>query len=258
MTRPLGLYEELLTLGLTREVAELESQGFTALRSTPTAAEARVLLARHLLRLLTRALSDSTGDEATDRQLEVARRVHAALGALDGETTGSDDALAEPPRLLTAILRRPDGPSHAVDPTRPEIPLTTSDLLVNARGEPRIGHSIAAEIPSADQIDLVCAFIRWHGVRLLAGPLREFRALGRPLRIITTVYTGSTEQKALDHLADLGARVKVSYETQATRLHAKAWLFQRDSGYSTAYIGSSNLTHTALSRASSGTFGSRR
>ncbi len=65
--------------------------------------------------------------------------------------------------------------------------------------------------------------------------------------MITTVYTGSTEKKALDRLVEMGVQVKVSYETQATRLHAKAWLFHRESGYSTAYVGSSNLTHTALS-----------
>lgn len=247
MPRPPGLYEELLTRGFAHEVAELESQGFTALQSTPSAAEARILLARHLLRLLTRALSSPSADEATERQLEVARRVHAALSALDDESTAPDDALEEPPRLLTAILARSPGPAGPQSPARPEIPLTSSDLLVNARGEPRIGHSIAAEIPSADRIDLVCAFIRWHGIRVIDKPLRDFRDQGRPLRIITTVYTGSTEQKALDFLADLGAQVKVSYETQATRLHAKAWLFQRDSGYSTAYVGSSNLTHTALS-----------
>ena len=49
---------------------------------------------------------------------------------------------------------------------------------MNARGEPRIGHSIAAEIPSADRIDLVCAFIRWHGIRVIDKPLREFRDAG--------------------------------------------------------------------------------
>ena len=39
--------------------------------------------------------------------------------------------------------------------------------------------------------------------------------------------------------------MKVSYEVARTRLHAKAWLFHRKSGLHTAYIGSSNLTHTA-------------
>jgi len=37
----------------------------------------------------------------------------------------------------------------------------------------------------------------------------------------------------------------VSYDESTTRLHAKGWLFHRRSGFSTAYIGSSNLTHSA-------------
>ena len=45
-------------------------------------------------------------------------------------------------------------------------------------------------------------------------------------------------------------QIKVSYDTKTTRLHAKAWLFERLSGYSTAYIGSSNLTHSAMLDAS--------
>jgi hypothetical protein len=80
----------------------------------------------------------------------------------------------------------------------------------------------------------------------LAEQLEAHCRAGRPLRVITTVFTRSTERKALDWLVARGAQVKVSYDTQSTRLHAKAWLFRRASGYSTAYIGSSNLSKAAL------------
>lgn len=79
---------------------------------------------------------------------------------------------------------------------------------MNARGEPGLAHALAHEIPSADSIDLVCAFVRWHGLRLLADPLEALCRAGRPLRVITTVFTGSTERKALDWLVARGAQVK--------------------------------------------------
>ena len=98
---------------------------------------------------------------------------------------------------------------------------------------------------SADAIDVVMAFIRWSGIRPLLDVLQRHRRAGRTVRFLTTTYTNSTELRALEELARLGAEIKVSYDTGSTRLHAKAWHFHRSSGYSTAYIGSSNLTHMA-------------
>ena len=58
---------------------------------------------------------------------------------------------------------------------------------------------------------------------------------------------GATERAALDRLVqDFGAQVKVQYDAQRTRLHAKAWLFRRNTGFDTAYVGSSNLSRAAM------------
>jgi HKD family nuclease len=95
---------------------------------------------------------------------------------------------------------------------------------------------IESEIESAVSIDILMAFVFWAGVRPLLTPLREFVQRGGSLRLITTTYTNCTEQRALDALVELGASVKVSYDLTHNRLHAKAWLFERPRGVSTAYI----------------------
>jgi superfamily II DNA or RNA helicase len=123
--------------------------------------------------------------------------------------------------------------------------LLDTTLLTNAPGEPRVGSQILTEIESADSIDLLMAFIRRSGLLPLLAALRKHCQRGKRLRVLTTTYTGSTEAKALDLLIELGADVRVSYDVATTRLHAKAWLFHRRTAFSTAYVGSSNLTHSA-------------
>lgn len=163
--------------------------------------------------------------------------------AISGADVGSE-APIEPGSILRAVLgRTPDGRPEAMP--EPLIPLLDTTLLTNAPGEPRVGNQLLTERHSADRIDLVMAFIRRSGIAPLVDTLRQHCQGGRELRVLTTTYTGSTEGRALDALLELGAEVRVSYDTSTTRLHAKAWLFHRRSGFSTAYIGSSNLTHSA-------------
>lgn len=123
---------------------------------------------------------------------------------------GAASPLAEDLRRLQAIERvGPGGVPMPID--QPLTPLRDTVLLTNATGEASVGHEIKAEIASADAIDLVLAFIRWTGVRDLIEPLRRHVEAGKPLRIITTTYTGSTELRALEELASIGAEIKVSY-----------------------------------------------
>ena len=168
----------------------------------------------------------------------------AQIDQVLSERSAGLDAPLEPGTVLRAVLgRTPDGRPETLP--EPLIPLLDTTLLTNAPGEPRVGNQLLTELHSADRIDVVMAFIRRSGIGPLVETLRRHCESGRQLRVLTTTYTGSTEGRALDVLRDLGADVRISYDTTTTRLHAKAWLFHRRSGFSTAYIGSSNLTHSA-------------
>jgi len=236
-----GLYESLVTEGLKAQLDALADElpvEQRALRS----AEASDRIAWHLSRQIDAAL----GDVSDENRVEVGLRIARALLDRLGELVDVDPAVVpvDPATVLHAILRRrPDGSTQPID--EPLIPLLDTTLLTSAPGEPNLVNQLRSEIESADEIDLVMAFIRRSGINPLTEVLRRHCEAGRPLRVLTTTYTGSTEGRALDQLADLGADVRISYDVSTTRLHAKAWVFHRRSGFSTAYVGSSNLTHSA-------------
>ena len=242
-TKRAGLYESLVTDAIASELERLPAS-HVADREKLRPAEAGDRLALHVGRLL----------EPIVQAIEPAKRVDAGLALtrtlIETLATQLDDSrlLEQSPVLvdsvLRAILRRqPDGTPEPI--AAPGIPLLDTTLLTNSPGEPRVVHELESEIESAQQIDLVMAFIRLTGIRPFEDALRRHCEAGRPLRVLTTIYTGSTEQAALELLTQLGADVRVSYDTTGTRLHAKAWTFHRPGGMSTAYVGSSNLTHQA-------------
>ena len=246
MTRRLypGLYEDLLTSALEAEINVRTAEGWRVVVTSADQTVRPELLARHVYRLLRRALEGIPGedDARLANQVALANRMVEVLvehGAMP------DDRVADAARLLLeAVERRALSGTHSTLP-RPTLSLRQTGLLVNGRRDVQIASEIAREIPSADRIDLLCAFVRHSGLRLFRSELEERVREGARMRVIASVYTGSTERRALDALVDLGAQVKVSYEIARTRLHAKAWLFHRHSGLHTAYIGSSNLTHAA-------------
>jgi superfamily II DNA or RNA helicase/HKD family nuclease len=238
-----GLYEVLITEALAARLQGLEER-LRALSDSLRPAEAADRVALHLARIIQRTVASVAEEERAAVGVALARRL---IAQIDDQIAGAGmtpESPIEPGTVLRAVLARlPDGTSETIP--EPLIPLLDTALLTNAPGEPRVGNQILTEIQSADRIDVVMAFIRRSGIAPLVDVLRRHCQAGRALRVLTTTYTDSTEARALDALRALGADVRVSYETSSTRLHAKAWLFHRSSGFSTAYIGSSNLTHSA-------------
>jgi superfamily II DNA or RNA helicase/HKD family nuclease len=230
-----GLYEELLTSAMERRLTTLDSAEATVAPVDP--ADQPHVLARHVERAVRSVLAATTDPI---RRLAV---VNHLLTTLDEH----DERISPPARQLQSV-RQPPGPGVVqLEPVRPSTPLSEAALLTNARDEPNMGSELRAELDTCDEVDLLCAFVKWYGLRLLERELSRVRSRNVPLRVITTTYMGATDPAALDRLVlDFGAEVKIQYDAYRTRLHAKAWMFRRATTFDTAYVGSSNLSRAAL------------
>ncbi|MFE7548143.1 DUF3427 domain-containing protein [Streptomyces gardneri] len=234
-----GLYEQLMTLRLEAQLKTLTDRGWHAIEDVVGPESSPRVLAQHVSDTVRRILAG----------IPEADRVHAANHILESMNTIEGarewvDLIAEGPRQLLAIAEQE---AQGVYRIRPVTPLAETALITNAPEDPSLGFELRAELTTADRVDLLCAFVKWHGLRVIEQSLEAAHARGVPIRVITTTYIGATERQALDRLVQrFNAEVKVNYELRSTRLHAKAWLFRRNSGYDTAYVGSSNLSKAAL------------
>lgn len=130
---------------------------------------------------------------------------------------------------------------------RPETSIVESSLFTGSPHEPQLVHELQAELRSADAVDILVSFIKWSGLRLLIFAFEDLLTRNIPVRVITTSYMGASDAPAIEWLAKMpNIKVRVSYDTERTRLHAKAYHFKRNSGFSTAYIGSANMSHAAM------------
>jgi superfamily II DNA or RNA helicase/HKD family nuclease len=236
-TLPAGVYDEVVSESLESRLAALEQThaiDLVDVGKNTDVDEQLVTLVRDAVRIAI----ESKGDAR--EKIALARGLLEQLGR-DGPFRATETALRE--KVLRGITLR--APGHgAGSATHPRGSLLSSGLVTNAHGESVLSH-LASEFASADRIDLLCSFIKLSGLDKFRPLIERHRALGRPLRVLTTTYMRATEVKAIELLHRLGAEVRVSYDDTTTRLHAKAWLFHRESEYSTAYVGSSNLSHAA-------------
>lgn len=233
-----GLYERLLD----EELAELLAAN-TDLTATLEKLdhEGEVESYSRLLGQLVRATLPNS--ESKER-LPLINRLIELLGAQEGSDYTLRRRLLTGKRTLLTQVRPKDQSSPW---SHPETPLSISSLLTGGADDPPLEREIRTELQSCDRIDILVSFIKWSGLSLLLSAFEEIESRGVPVRIITTSYMGASDPAAIEWLAARhNVSIRISYDTDRTRLHAKAYHFHRASGYSTAYIGSANMSRPAM------------
>ncbi|MGE4658969.1 MAG: DUF3427 domain-containing protein [Gammaproteobacteria bacterium] len=238
-----GLYEKLLAQADQRLLDSIGDPSLYDIADVDPE-NSHFVMAQFFEKLLKTSLSKFRGKEAEERQRKLIDRIVEEIG----NDLAGQFRLAKPTKQLLAVRK-----STESSLTRPDTPLSRSALFTGTRQDPSLASQLKKEIVSADRVDILCSFIKWSGLRLILGELCELTNRpaeeGQPrLRVITTSYMGVTDPKAVEKLMELAnTEVLVSYDTKRTRLHAKAYLIHRKTGFGSAYVGSANLSHTAIS-----------
>lgn len=246
-----GLYEQVINSALNSELSTIPEARKAIVPIDK--AEASKVLAQYLADVVQKALDnviDNGGDISA--QIALTNQIVDLIQTTTEEADFASMGVAQRAEQLLALLRENDPRlllgKTAADMERPETSVAQSSLFTGAIHEPQMFSELKKEINSADQIEMLVSFIKWSGLRLIMDELREFTQNGGQLRIITTSYMGATDIKAIEELSKLpNTEIKVSYDTKRTRLHAKTYVFYRDTGFTTAYVGSSNLSNAAIS-----------
>jgi len=251
-----GLYEQIINNMTAKQIAELDLTQYIIGREPLDAEEARKTLANYISSVTRKALTlirEQKADESPVlAQIRICNEIITTLKNCLGPHDAEQLMLDEQGEVLTYVyakLNHVQGMSGSknAEVLRPATPLSQSSLFTGSHAEPSMLNELKHEILTADRVDFLVSFIKWSGIRILIDELAQFTSNGGQLRIITTTYMEATDYKAIVELSQLeNTQIKISYDTHRTRLHAKAYVFHRDTGFTTAYIGSSNISNPAL------------
>lgn len=244
-----GAYENLINKTNNAEIENAESEGMESKKKRIDSAESSKFLAEYLSDILKKKIeeiTDSSGIEEVKLRVEYANGILSKLGISD------DELIVDEQNYLAEIISKEDAAIRRVTKKELARPLSgyrTSTLFTGGSSSISMYSELIRDIESADKIYIIVSFLRLSGLNLIYDKLKEFCGKeGHELKIITTTYCGITEAKALKRLSELdNTEIKISYNTRIERLHAKSYIFERNSNMSTAYIGSSNLSKAAQS-----------
>ena len=211
--------------------------------------EGSSVISKYMATVINKSLNRISGDDKQNKQVEVCNKIINLLIEELKIEDFDEFLINENAELLLAVINNMDVAlidSYKNKKIRPITSIASNSLFTGAQNEPSLGSELIKEINTADRIDMLVSFIKWSGLVQIYEALKDFTK-DKKLRIITTSYMGATDYKAILELSRLpNTEIKISYDTKRTRLHSKSYMFYRNTGFSTAYIGSSNLSNSAI------------
>ncbi|MCR6513842.1 DUF3427 domain-containing protein [Clostridium sp. LY3-2] len=249
-----GIYEQVINKEVLKNIELLDKTKYLIDTEKIDKEEAKVVLSSYIEEVIRKSLNYIRDNEKEESkkllsQIEACNKIVNILEKISNDSEIDKYKIEERGEILTSLYSKINN-SRSLKKgkaVRPVTPISQSSLFTGASLEPNMLGELNKEILSCDSIDLLVSFVKWSGIRCIIDSLKEATNNGKRLRIITTSYMGASDFKAIDELSKLkNTEIKVSYDTERTRLHAKAYMFSRETGFTTAYIGSSNLSNAAL------------
>ena len=150
-------------------------------------------------------------------------------------------------------------PSSVQEAAAPYV--ATGEPLLTTGGVEPLLPQLKRHLARASAVDIAVAFVMPSGIELLWEHLQDLLDRNGSLRVLTGDYREATEPDALLRLLDLESadplRIERGvYETSlaspqgsalSASFHPKAYIFTQVDGQGAAFVGSSNLSRTALS-----------
>jgi len=252
-----GIYEQIVNTKIKNELDLLDLSQYEIKLENLDVDDARKVLTIYISYIIQRGLkyirdnfNNSEDKEALAAQIKLCNNIIDEVVQNSGDDDFKDFHILEKGEILTSLYSKLNS-ARAIDNKpiiHPNTSLVESTLFTGSKQEPNMLSEIKKEIVSCDSIDLLVSFVKWSAIRRIINELHEFTEReGTRLRIIATTYMQATDYKAIEKLATLkNTEVKINYETNHMRMHAKSYLFKRNTGFTVAYIGSSNLSNPAL------------
>ena len=244
-----GIYEEIVNNKILKEIND---DNLIIGKEKLDAEDAKNILTQYIANITKIALKYIRDDyreseEYLLKQIEICNGIIDLLKENLQDEEFEDLKINESAEVLIYVYSKMNNTSFNNEIIRPETSISRTSLFTGSKKEPNLNEEMKKEIFSADEICMLVSFIRWSGLRTILDELKRFTESGKKLKVITTSYMGATQPKAIEELAKLqNTQIKISYDTERTRLHAKAYVFKRDSGFTTAYVGSSNMSNAAM------------